>query len=94
MTFATNEIGNFIYGLPGNPVSAFVCFHLFVLPTLRKFCGYSNDKLTLPIVKAEVRFPPTYSLNNNNNNTFKNKNKTMSFDVHPNITNQSYNYSF
>mmetsp|Transcript_43521 Transcript_43521/g.120338 ORF Transcript_43521/g.120338 Transcript_43521/m.120338 type:complete len:482 (+) Transcript_43521:21-1466(+) len=24
-----------VFGLPGNPVSAFVCFHLFVVPTLR-----------------------------------------------------------
>lgn len=54
MTFATNEKENFVFGLPGNPMSAFVTFHLFVLPTLRQFCGYSNHKLSLPAVSVEV----------------------------------------
>lgn len=32
----------YIFGLPGNPVSAFVTFHLFVKPALRKLVG-AND---------------------------------------------------
>jgi molybdopterin molybdotransferase len=31
-----------VFGLPGNPVSAFVCFALFVQPALRKLAGHSN----------------------------------------------------
>ena len=56
MTFATNPKGNFVFGLPGNPVSAYVTYHLFVLPTLRKYCGYSDAKTTLPAITVEV--PP------------------------------------
>ncbi|WP_146583510.1 molybdopterin molybdotransferase MoeA [Posidoniimonas polymericola] len=28
-----------VFGLPGNPVSGFVCFHLFVRPALRRLAG-------------------------------------------------------
>lgn len=54
MTFATNNDGNCVFGLPGNPVSAFVTFHLFVLPAIRKYSGYSSDKISLPTLKVEV----------------------------------------
>ncbi|XP_053951907.1 molybdenum cofactor synthesis protein cinnamon [Anastrepha ludens] len=51
MTFASkNE--KYFFGLPGNPVSAFVTFHLFVLPAIRWFAGWERDKCelaTLPI---------------------------------------------
>lgn len=30
-----------VFGLPGNPVSSFVCFHLFVGPALRKMGGHA-----------------------------------------------------
>lgn len=34
------KIGSsFIFGLPGNPSSAYVCFHLFVRPALRRISG-------------------------------------------------------
>jgi molybdopterin molybdotransferase len=29
-----------VFGLPGNPVSSFVCFELFVLPALRRLRGF------------------------------------------------------
>ncbi|XP_011211785.2 molybdenum cofactor synthesis protein cinnamon [Bactrocera dorsalis] len=46
MTFASkNE--NYFFGLPGNPVSAFVTFHLFVLPAIRWFAGWQRDKCEL-----------------------------------------------
>ncbi|KAF9134789.1 hypothetical protein BGW39_005876 [Mortierella sp. 14UC] len=56
-TFATvpNPNGGqprLMFGLPGNPVSATVTFHLFVLPALRKLAGY--DKYMWPSVQAEV----------------------------------------
>lgn len=38
---AFGRIGNTpIFGLPGNPVSAFVCFELFVRPALQKMAGF------------------------------------------------------
>ncbi|KAG5666838.1 hypothetical protein PVAND_014848 [Polypedilum vanderplanki] len=51
MTFATlNE--NSFFALPGNPVSAFVTFHLFVLPALRFISGYSGIKCILPLINV------------------------------------------
>lgn len=55
MTFATNATERLVFGLPGNPVSAFATFHLFVLPALRKFSGYNKHQLTLPTIQVEVR---------------------------------------
>lgn len=43
-TFAT--LGDkLIFALPGNPASAIVTFHLFVLPALRKMAGYQQPEL-------------------------------------------------
>lgn len=55
MTFSSNASNDCaVFGLPGNPVSAFVCFNLFVLPALRKYSGYSNHQLTLPKITVEL----------------------------------------
>lgn len=54
MTFATNNMGNLVFGLPGNPVSAFVTFHLFVLPSLRKYCGYEESQWSLARIPVQV----------------------------------------
>ncbi|KAK3818837.1 MAG: MoaB/Mog domain-containing protein [Benniella sp.] len=56
-TFATvpNPRGGqprLMFGLPGNPVSATVTFHLFVLPALRKLAGYEN--YMWPSIQAEI----------------------------------------
>ncbi|KAG9063625.1 hypothetical protein KI688_003736 [Linnemannia hyalina] len=56
-TFATvpNPNGGqprLLFALPGNPVSATVTFHLFVLPALRKLAGY--EKYMWPSVQAAV----------------------------------------
>ncbi|GLI59317.1 hypothetical protein VaNZ11_001172 [Volvox africanus] len=51
LTFATltlQEQGGrkmLIFGLPGNPVSSFVCFNLVVLPALRKMAGWASPEL-------------------------------------------------
>lgn len=46
-TFASN--GNkYIIGLPGNPVSSFIQFEVFVLPFLRKLMNYSVPEIRLP----------------------------------------------
>jgi molybdopterin molybdotransferase len=54
-----------VFGLPGNPVSAFVCFELFVKPALRKLAGDSDpapQAIPIPLAEsmAEVNDRPTY----------------------------------
>ncbi|XP_037888928.1 molybdenum cofactor synthesis protein cinnamon [Glossina fuscipes] len=51
MTFASKE-SKYFFGLPGNPVSAFATFHLFVLPALRWFNGWPYGKCMLPIIEV------------------------------------------
>ena len=34
-----------IFGLPGNPVSCIVCFHLAVVPAIRKLMGVAEPHL-------------------------------------------------
>eukprot|EP00124_Ichthyophonus_hoferi_P001219 Ihof_evm12s58 gene=Ihof_evmTU12s58 len=43
-----------VFGLPGNPVSAAVTFHLFVHPVIRKMAGY--PKPALPTVDVKLGF--------------------------------------
>ncbi|KAF3912265.1 Gephyrin [Arthrobotrys entomopaga] len=51
-TFATipveNQLQKPIFSLPGNPASASVTFHLFVLPALRQMKGYIGNEVHLP----------------------------------------------
>jgi molybdopterin molybdotransferase len=54
-----------VFGLPGNPVSAFVCFELFVRPALRVLAGHADPgprTATLPLAEAvsEANDRPTY----------------------------------
>lgn len=54
-----------VFGLPGNPVSAFVCFELFVRPALRKLAGHPDPGprvVNLPLAEAvaETNDRPTY----------------------------------
>jgi len=41
-----------VFGLPGNPVSALVCFYLYVRPALRRLLGHG--RLHLPVVQAAL----------------------------------------
>jgi molybdopterin molybdotransferase len=41
-----------IFGLPGNPVSAFVTFLLFVRPAILRLMGAGDDQLALPQTEA------------------------------------------
>jgi molybdopterin molybdotransferase len=44
-----------VFGLPGNPVSAFVCFELFVRPALRVLAGHANPgpiTTSLPLAES------------------------------------------
>ena len=38
--------GKYIFSLPGNPASAFICSYLYILPFLKKQLGFSNEKYT------------------------------------------------
>ncbi|KAJ1432162.1 Molybdopterin biosynthesis protein MoeA-like [Sesbania bispinosa] len=40
--FQSTESKILAFGLPGNPVSSLVCFHLFVVPALRQLAGWTN----------------------------------------------------
>src|SRR5439155_503957 len=44
-----------VFGLPGNPVSALVCFYLYVRPALRRMQGHR--RLHLPVVHAVLAAP-------------------------------------
>jgi len=44
-----------MFALPGNPASALVMFHIFVVPALRKLGGWSRGKCQLPRVRVQVR---------------------------------------
>jgi molybdopterin molybdotransferase len=44
-----------VFGLPGNPVSALVCFHLYVRPALRRMQGHR--RLHLPVLHASLAGP-------------------------------------
>jgi molybdopterin molybdotransferase len=41
-----------LFGLPGNPVSSFVTFELFVRPAIRFLAGHRPDRLSRPIDRA------------------------------------------
>ncbi|GAB2214818.1 hypothetical protein Droror1_Dr00019182 [Drosera rotundifolia] len=43
------------FGLPGNPVSCSVCFHLFVVPAIRHISGWTNPHLVR--VHARIQKP-------------------------------------
>ena len=56
-TFATVPAakGNVpVFALPGNPASALVTFHVFVVPALRKLGGWPISRCQLPRVRVKV----------------------------------------
>ncbi|KAH8096686.1 MoaB/Mog domain-containing protein [Cristinia sonorae] len=46
-----------IFALPGNPASALVMFHVFVVPALRRLNGYPLGKCQLPRVPVKLQDP-------------------------------------
>ncbi len=60
-TFATipwtGDIVKPVFALPGNPSSALVTFHIFVVPALRKLGGWPEGMCQLPRAKVEVCVP-------------------------------------
>ncbi|SJL02520.1 uncharacterized protein ARMOST_05851 [Armillaria ostoyae] len=58
-TFATipwtGDVVKPVFALPGNPSSALVTFHIFVVPALRKLGGWSEGMCQLPRAKVELQ---------------------------------------
>lgn len=57
-TFATVPAKNrqvLVFALPGNPASALVTFHIFVVPALRRLGGWPVARSQLPRVQAKVQ---------------------------------------
>jgi molybdopterin molybdotransferase len=50
-----------LFGLPGNPVSSFVTFELFVRPAIRCLAGYPDRALVRPVDRAVLLEPVTKS---------------------------------
>jgi molybdopterin molybdotransferase len=44
----------FIFGLPGNPVSTFVIFEIFIKPLLLRLMGHASQPLIIPAVLTEA----------------------------------------
>jgi len=55
------DAGTLLFGLPGNPVSSFVTFELFVRPALRRLGGYPADRLLRPVERGVLRDDVTKS---------------------------------
>ena len=49
--------GQVVFGLPGNPVSALVCLHRYVLPALLHWSGESALKRPRRILRGEFTKP-------------------------------------
>ncbi len=59
-TFATVPMPNGkvpVFALPGNPASALVMFHIFVVPALRRLAGWTVAQCHMPRVKVKVGRP-------------------------------------
>ena len=54
--------GQVVFGLPGNPVSALVCLHRYVLPALSRWSGESTATRTRRILRGKFTKPPGLTL--------------------------------
>lgn len=54
LLFGTQQGGARVFGLPGNPVSSFVTFQLFVRPALLRMMGAGDFTLPLPMVECRL----------------------------------------
>ncbi len=54
---SNDDRSTLVFGLPGNPVSSFVCFHLFVRPAIRRLCGQAAGEAAAPKCSALLAHP-------------------------------------
>lgn len=52
--FGRHPDGTLVFGLPGNPVSAFVTFHVFVAPAIRRLLGDSPEDAAAGVGNTSV----------------------------------------
>ena len=50
-----------VFGLPGNPAAALSCFYMYVIPAIRKMCGYEDVSLE----KRTLQLTANYSKSKN-----------------------------
>jgi molybdopterin molybdotransferase len=55
--FGTTDAGTLVFGLPGNPVSAMITFHLFARPALRALAGADPSSATRVSAVLDVAVP-------------------------------------
>ncbi len=56
--FSKNENNQFAFGLPGNPVSTFICFYRYVMPWIKRSLGISEDNQMTAQLTEDVLFNP------------------------------------
>lgn len=56
--FGSGNDGKVVFGLPGNPVSTFLCFYKYVLPWLYKSLGI-NQKVQNAVLDGDFTFKPS-----------------------------------
>lgn len=56
--FGTTSRRTPVFGLPGNPVSTYTCFHRYVLPALRLMAGAFATPPASVVLAAPITFPP------------------------------------
>ncbi len=54
--------GKYIFSLPGNPASAFVCSYVYILPFLKKQLGFLNEKHTSKISEDYYNSSPLHRI--------------------------------
>ena len=64
MWFGTHPDGATVFALPGNPISSFMCYTVYVQPWIAKCFGGSTENQPTAILQEEVFFKPdlTYFL--------------------------------
>ncbi|NNE30631.1 MAG: molybdopterin molybdotransferase MoeA [Saprospiraceae bacterium] len=60
--FGTHPDGATVFALPGNPISSFMCLHIYVFDWLRKSLGLSVQERPLARLTKSVDFKPDLTL--------------------------------
>ena len=59
--FGVSENAHLVFGLPGNPVSALICFHRYILPVLWRSLGLQTESIQ-GVLDEQVVFKKNLSL--------------------------------
>lgn len=61
-TQSATQAKKFLFALPGNPASALVTFHVFVVPALRRLGGWPADRCQLPRIRVQVSLSGPFTI--------------------------------